>query len=112
MYETSDPTQAGWPSLPGSYPGNSNNFTAIPLVSGSFSFFTGSSPSGSIFQLPSTGYPSANTLAWASPAGIGGSGWSSAMATIELCDASSAFLLTLQYEHNRSEEHTSELQSR
>ena len=100
MYETSDPTQAGWPSVPGSYPGNSNNFTAIPLVSGSFSFFTGSSPSGSIFQLPSTGYPSANTLAWASPAGIGGSGWSSAMATIELCDASSAFLLTLKYEDN------------
>jgi hypothetical protein len=98
MYDTSDPAQAGWPSVPGSYPGNSNNFTAIPLVSGNFAFFTGSGPSGSVFQLPSTGYPVANTLAWASPAGIGGSGWSADMATIELCDASSAFLLTLYYE--------------
>jgi hypothetical protein len=100
MYDTSDPTQAGWPSVPGSYPGNSTNFTAIPLANGNFSFFTGSASSGSVFQLPTTGYPSANTLAWASPAGIGGSGWSSAMATIELCDASSTFLLTLKYEDN------------
>jgi hypothetical protein len=100
MYDTSDKTQAGWPSVPGSDPGNSSSFTAIPLAAGNFSFFTGSGSGGSIFQLPSTGYPVGNTLAWASPEGFGGSGWSGAMATIELCDVSNTFGLTLKYEDN------------
>jgi hypothetical protein len=70
MYDTSDPAQGGWPSVPGSYPGNDVNYTQIPLANGgSFVFFTGQLPSGQQFQLPSTGFPPNNLLAWASPAG-------------------------------------------
>jgi hypothetical protein len=100
MYDSSDPTEAGWPDVPGSDPGNSTNFTAIPLASGSFSFFTGTAPSGTPFQLPSTGFPVANTLSWAGPAGYGQGAWSGHMATIELCTVGSAFLLSLLYEDN------------
>ena len=100
MYDTSDPTQAGWPSVPGSAPGNSTNFTTIPLASsGVFAFFTGAAPSGTLFQLPSTGFPSGNALAWCGPGGYSGA-WTGHIAAIELCDASASFLLTLLYEDN------------
>jgi hypothetical protein len=70
MYDTSDSAQGGWPSVPGSYPGNDVNYTQIPLANGgSFVFFTGQLPSGQQFQLPSTGFTSTNLLSWASPAG-------------------------------------------
>ncbi len=70
FYDTSDALQAGWPSVPGSDPGNESTFTPIDLANGgNFVFFTGQQPSGSQFQLPSTGYPAANLLAWTGPAG-------------------------------------------
>jgi hypothetical protein len=70
MYETSDDDQAGWPSVPGSDPGNDTVFTSVDLANGgNFVFFTGAVPSGSQFQLPSTGYPATNMLAWAGPQG-------------------------------------------
>jgi hypothetical protein len=95
MYDTSDPSQAGWPDVPGSDPGNSSNFTGIPLAAGKFAFFTGQLASGSAFQLPSTGFPAANVLCWASPAGyLSNVGQ---VETILLCDASTALVVTLQY---------------
>jgi hypothetical protein len=100
MYDTSDPTQAGWPSVPGSDPGNSATFTTIPLAAGQFSFFTGTASSGGFFQLPSTGYSPANNFSWAGPAGYGGGTWSGHMATIKLCAVNSTFGLTLNYEDN------------
>jgi hypothetical protein len=101
MYDTSDPTQAGWPSVPGSDPGNSATFTSIPLAAGQFSFFTGTASSGGFFQLPSTGYSPANNLSWAGPAGYGvGTTWTGHMATIELCAVSSTLGLSLIYEDN------------
>lgn len=70
FYDTSDPEQAGWLSVPGSYPGNDSSFTSVPLANGGdFVFFTGQAYSGNPFQLPSTGYPAGNVMAWASPAG-------------------------------------------
>ncbi|MBW4049425.1 MAG: hypothetical protein HIU89_16350 [Proteobacteria bacterium] len=70
MYDTSDPAQAGWPSVPGSDPGNDSNFTGVALANGgTLVFFTGALPSGQTWQLPSTGFPAANVLAWAGPQG-------------------------------------------
>lgn len=70
MYDTSDDAAAGWPSVPGSDPGNDTGFTSVDLANGgNFVFFVGQLPSGSQFQLPSTGYPTGNLLAWAGPAG-------------------------------------------
>jgi hypothetical protein len=70
MYDTSDQNAAGWLNVPGSDPGNGSNFTGIPLANGGqFVFFTGQQLSGTRFQLPSTGFPAANLLGWASPAG-------------------------------------------
>jgi len=103
MYDTSDPTQAGWPSVPGSDPGNNENFTSIPLAAGQFCFFTGAAAAGADFQLPSTGYPVANALAWTGPQGFLGfnsEGTSSAMATISLCEANASFMVMLQYMDN------------
>lgn len=96
MYDTSDPTQAGWPSVPGSDPGNSSAFTAIPLADGQFAFFTGVGPSGSAFQLPSTGFPAANVMDWAGPAGYLYADHD--LETIALCAISSSLALTLNYE--------------
>ena len=96
MYDTSDPTQAGWPDVPGSDPGNSTNFTIIPLTAGQFSFFTGVGSSGTAFQLPSTGFPAGNVLAWAGPGGFLHT--TNVMETIALCAVSSSLGLTLKYE--------------
>lgn len=96
MYDASDPTQAGWPSVPGSDPGNNSNFTSIPLTDGVFAFFTGVGGSGSPFQLPSTGFPAANMLAWAGPAGYLAT--DNQMHVIKLCSVSAGRLLTLNYE--------------
>jgi hypothetical protein len=96
MYDTSDNLDAGWPSVPGSDPGNDTAFTSVPLANGgNFAFFTGQLASGSQFQLPSTGYPPANMLAWASPAGSNINYHSADC--VELCSVSAARTLTLIY---------------
>ena len=96
MYDTSDDLQAGWPSVPGSDPGNDGEFTSVPLANGgNLVFFAGLLASGSQFQLPSTGYPAANMLAWASPAGASINYHS--MHIIQLCSADSSRQLTLIY---------------
>lgn len=96
FYDTSDPDQAGWPSVPGSDPGNSSNFTSIPLASGQFAFFTGVGASGSAFQLPSTGFPPANVMDWAGPGGYLYSDTN--LQTIKLCSIDSGLRLLLQYQ--------------
>jgi hypothetical protein len=97
MYDTSDPTQNGDPEVPGSDPGNNSNFTSIPLASGgTWAFFTGLGASGSPFQLPSTGFPTANVLAWAGPAGYLFN--DNIMHIVAQCSVSASLLLTLQYE--------------
>jgi hypothetical protein len=101
MYDASDPLQAGWPSVPGSDPGNDSNYTSIPLANGGyFVFFSGQLPSGQAFQLPASGFPPANLLAWASPAGASVPGNDHSAIYIPLCDVGAARLLTLQYEDN------------
>ena len=122
MYDTSDPLQAGWPSVPGSDPGNDSNYTVIPLANGGvFAFFSGILPSGQEFQLPSSGFPASNVLAWASAAGTNdangsvNTGWWTLLlniimpltpfvsgeghsaSAIVLCSAASTGLLTLNY---------------
>lgn len=103
MYDASDPTKAGWLNVPGSDPGNSSSFTQIDLVSGVFVFFTGIAPSGSQFQLPSSGFPSANLMPWASPAGANVSFHSASI--IKLCDTDSTRALTLVYEDDSQSVH-------
>lgn len=96
MYDTSDDIQAGWPSVPGSDPGNDGVFTSIPLANGgNFVFFTGALTTGMQFQLPSTGYPSGNLLAWASPASANVSYHSAD--SVQLCSVDASRLLTLIY---------------
>jgi len=98
MYDTSDPTQAGWPSVPGSDPGNDSNYTSIGLANGGqFVFFSGQLPSGQAFQLPASGFPPANLLAWASAAGASVPGNDHSASAIMLCAASATRLLTLNY---------------
>jgi hypothetical protein len=98
MYDTSDPTQAGWPSVPGSDPGNSVNFTPIPLANGgTFVFFSGMLSGGTNFQLPSTGFPAANLLAWASPASSNVPGNDHSASAVLLCAATPSMALILQY---------------
>jgi hypothetical protein len=97
FYDDSDSLAAGYPSVPGSDPGNETDYTAIPLAGGGdLVFFTGIGDNGSQFQLPSTGFPSANMLAWASAAGALIQ-YHSAQA-IDLCYASSTRQLTLTYD--------------
>lgn len=82
--------------MPGSDPGNDTNYTGIDLADGGvFVFFSGIGDSGTQFQLPSTGFPPANLLAWASAAGTNIQYHSAS--TIQLCDASSTRQLTLTY---------------
>lgn len=96
MYDTSDQNAAGWLNVPGSDPGNDSNYTAIPLANGgSFVFFTGLQASGTQFQLPSTGFPAANLLAWASAAGAS-INYHSCRA-ISICEVAANRLLTLVY---------------
>jgi len=96
MYDTSDDLDAGWPSVPGSDPGNDTEFSSVPLANGgNFVFFTGQLPSGSQFQLPSTGYPATNMLAWASPAGANINYHSAT--TVQMCSVSASRQLTLIY---------------
>lgn len=97
MYDSSDADQAGYPSVEGSDPGNESNYTAINLANGgNFVFFTGALASGSAFDLPSTGYPSANMLAWAGPQGYINRGHP--MHVIALCSVGAQRQLTLNYE--------------
>ncbi|MDR3723259.1 MAG: hypothetical protein P4K83_02065 [Terracidiphilus sp.] len=96
MYDTSDTDAAGWPSVPGSYPGNDTSFSVVKLANGgNFVFFSGLEASGSQVQLPSIGYPSSNFLAWASPAGNKISYHSATI--VELCQVSSTKQLVLVY---------------
>ncbi|MDE3162515.1 MAG: hypothetical protein KGL64_04575 [Acidobacteriota bacterium] len=96
FYDSSDPTQAGWPSVPGSDPGGETGFFPIDLANGgNFVFFTGLQPSGSQFQLPSSGYPAANLLAWTGPAGANVNYHS--MRVIELCQSDASRNLSLIY---------------
>jgi hypothetical protein len=96
MYDTSDDAEAGWPSVPGSDPGNDTTFTSVDLANGgNFVFFTGQLPSGLQFQLPATGYPTANMLAWAGPAGANINYHS--MRVIQLCAVDANRNLTLIY---------------
>lgn len=96
MYDDSDTDAAGWPSVPGSYPGNDVSFTSVPLANGgNFVFFTGTLPTGSQFQLPSVGYPAANMLAWASPAGANVQYHSAS--TVQLCSVDATRTVTLIY---------------
>jgi hypothetical protein len=98
MYDTSDPLQAGWQSVPGSDPGNDSNYTSIPLANGgSFVFFSGQLPSGQAFQLPASGFPPNNLLAWASAAGSSVPGNDHSASAIVLCAVDAANLLTLEY---------------
>lgn len=97
MYDSSDDDQAGWPSVPGSDPGNDTVFTSVPLANGgNFVFFTGALASGSQFQLPSTGYPTTNLLAWASPAGASINYHSAHI--VRLCSIDSSRTLSLIYD--------------
>jgi hypothetical protein len=98
FYDTSDPTQAGWPSVPGSDPGNSEEFTNIPLAAGQFAFVTGQQPSGSVAQLPSTGFPPANVFGWAGPAGFLYT--QNDMNVVGLCAVGATLGLTLNYFDN------------
>lgn len=95
MYDSSNSAAAGWLNVPGSDPGNSANFTSIDLAAGIFAFFTGQLPSGSQFQLPSTGFPVANLMDWASAAGANVQYHS--MRVIQLCEADASRNLTLTY---------------
>jgi len=95
MYDDSDDQQAGWLSVPGSDPGNDSNYTGIDLASGNFVFFSGQLPTGNQFQLPSTGYPAGNMLAWASPASAVINYHSAS--TVQLCSVSADRILTLIY---------------
>jgi hypothetical protein len=96
FYDDSDTLQAGWPSVPGSDPGNDSNFTGIDLAGGGiFVFFTGIQASGSQFQLPSTGFPPGNLLDWVGPAGANVG--AHAMRVIQLCDADANRNLALIY---------------
>jgi len=95
MYDTSNPASAGWLSVPGSDPGNSANFTAVETTDGIFVFFTGRLYTGSQFQLPSSGFPAANLLDWAGPAGANVTYHS--MHVIQLCQADAQRNLTLIY---------------
>lgn len=96
MYDASDPLEAGWPSVPNSYPGNDTAFTSVPLANGgNFVFFTGQAASGEQFQLPSTGYPTSNMLAWASPAGANIEYHSACY--VRLCDYDANRMLSLIY---------------
>ncbi len=98
MYDTSDPTQAGWPIVPGSDPGNESNYTGVSLANGgTFVFFSGQLPSGQAFQLPSSGFPVGNMLAWASAAGASVPGNDHSAAAIVQCGVGATRLLTLNY---------------
>jgi hypothetical protein len=100
-YDTTDPNSAGWSNVPGSDPGNESAFNAIDLQGGgTFVFFTGALSSGSQFQLPSTGYPAQNLLAWAGPAGANAKYHSASI--VELCSADTNRLLTLIYQDGGS----------
>jgi len=96
MYDAANPDAAEWPNVPGSYPGNDTAFQRIPLAGGgNFVFFTGQQPSGSNFQLPSTGYPASNVMSWASPAGAKIKYHSARF--VQRCDTDVNRLLTLIY---------------
>jgi hypothetical protein len=65
-----DHTQAGWEVVPGSTPGNSAQYTAIPLADGTAVFFTGSDSDNAAVSIPSLGFSAGNVLLWASPQGF------------------------------------------
>jgi hypothetical protein len=95
-YDTTDPNSAGWSNVPGSDPDNDSDFTSISMANGgTFAFFTGSLPSGSQFQLPSTGFAVGNMLAWAGPAGTNVNYHS--LRIIQMCSVDANRVLTLIY---------------
>jgi hypothetical protein len=103
FYDSSDSTGCGWDIVPGSEPGGDESYTQIDLDDGGiFVFFASQADAGTQFDLPSSGFPSANMLAWASAAGTNVNYHSARR--IQLCSASSARLLTLTY--NDDEGHT------
>ncbi|HEY0263492.1 MAG TPA: hypothetical protein VGC07_03115 [Granulicella sp.] len=65
----SNQLQAGWDVVPGSTPGNSSQYTSIPLADGVTVFFTGSDSDGATVSIPSLGFSADNILLWASPQG-------------------------------------------
>jgi len=65
----SNQLQAGWDIVPGSTPGNSSNYTTIPLADGIAVFFTGSDADSATVSIPSLGFSPENVLLWASPQG-------------------------------------------
>ncbi len=67
---TSNQLQAGWDVVPGSTPGNSAEYTTIPLADGIAVFFTGSAGDGDTVSIPSLGFSPDNVLLWASPQGF------------------------------------------
>jgi len=95
-YDTTDPNSAGWSNVPGSDPDNDSDYTSISLDNGgTFVFFTGSLPSGSQFQLPSTGFAVGNMLAWAGPGGANINYHS--LRIIQMCSVDANRVLTLIY---------------
>lgn len=101
MYDVSDQTAAGWLNVPGSDPGNDENFTQVDLANGVAAFFSGSGPSGSQFQLPSSGFSPGNLLSWGSPQGYIELG--AVMHVITLCDADANRNLTLNYQDGQND---------
>ena len=97
MYDASDAAQAGWDDVPGSDPGNDSSYTGVPLANGGkFVFFTGALASGLTFELPSTGFPVGNVMAWAGPQGY--KEYGHPMHVIQRCDAAlPSRQLTLTY---------------
>jgi hypothetical protein len=104
FYDSSDDTQAGWLTVPGSDPESTAGggggvsgagYTPVALTNGAQLIFkSGALPSGSYIQLPALGINPSCFMGWASPQGtLGGS----AMHTIVLCSANTNGQLTLQY---------------
>jgi hypothetical protein len=98
-YDVTDPNSAGWSNVPGSDPGNNGPYTGIDLLDGGIlAFLSGAVASGDTFNLPSSGFPPANLLAWASPQGyVEGD---DPMAVIYLCDVDANRKCTLDYMDN------------
>lgn len=96
FYDESDQNASGWLNVPGSDPGNDTNYTVWPLSDGIAAFTTGALPSGTQFQLPSIGFSPSNVLDWEGPQGYLEAG--NPMHVIEMCDADSNRVLTLEYE--------------
>lgn len=98
MYDYTDPNSASWSNVPGSDPGNDGQYTGIDLADGgTLAFITGAVPTGSTFDLPSSGFSPSNFMAWAGPQGYREQG--NDMHVIAQCDVNpTTRVCTLQYE--------------